>query len=303
MRRRQQRRQRTRRVLVLSLAAVVVVAIAVGSYLVGGALQGPNSNLIAKPVSASLASTLFSLANAPYGQRNSSYVSQFKTPNGLPITSGSSPIVLYIGAEYCPYCASQRWPLILALMRFGNFSGLSYMESSSTDVYANTATFSFRDVAYKSNYFVFEHYEYQDRTGSPLQTVPDNYTATWNQYGGGIPFIDLANKLVISGASFLPTHMVGLNWTQIAAQIGSGTALGVQIKQVANTFTSALCSVDGAQPPSVCTNPSITGLFLSFQAPPSVSSYAGTPTNAASTWANVQYRQILWITRTSMPTR
>jgi hypothetical protein len=150
MRRRQQRRQRTRRVLFLSVAAVIILAVAVGLYLLGSGIQGPNSDLIGKPVPASLASSLSSLANGPFGARNSSYVTQFKAQTGFPLTSGNLPIVLYIGAEYCPYCAQQRWPLMLALMRFGNFSGLSYTESSSTDVYANTATFSFRTAAYRA---------------------------------------------------------------------------------------------------------------------------------------------------------
>ena len=34
------------------------------------------------------------------------------------------PEVLYLGAEYCPYCAAQRWTTIIALSRFGTWSGL-----------------------------------------------------------------------------------------------------------------------------------------------------------------------------------
>jgi len=32
--------------------------------------------------------------------------------------------VVYIGAEYCPYCAVERWPLIVALNRFGTLTNL-----------------------------------------------------------------------------------------------------------------------------------------------------------------------------------
>jgi hypothetical protein len=32
--------------------------------------------------------------------------------------------MLYIGAEYCPYCAAERWPLVMALSKFGTFSNL-----------------------------------------------------------------------------------------------------------------------------------------------------------------------------------
>jgi len=43
--------------------------------------------------------------------------------NQPPLTGTSSsgktlPLVLYVGAEYCPYCAAQRWSTIIALSRF-----------------------------------------------------------------------------------------------------------------------------------------------------------------------------------------
>ena len=50
------------------------------------------------------------------------------------------PEIFYYGAEYCPYCAAERWPIIIALSRFGTFSGLTTTTSSSTDVYPNTVT-------------------------------------------------------------------------------------------------------------------------------------------------------------------
>jgi hypothetical protein len=63
-----------------------------------------------------------------------------------PITESAStgaPTVLFIGAEFCPYCAAERWSLINALGRFGTFSGLKTTYSSSTDVFPDTPTFSF----------------------------------------------------------------------------------------------------------------------------------------------------------------
>ena len=81
--------------------------------------------------------------------------SYFGTVNGTPLTSGGKPEVLYLGGEYCPYCAAQRWAMINALSRFGTFSGLTTTHSSSTDVDANTPTWTFYKSTYKSNYLVF----------------------------------------------------------------------------------------------------------------------------------------------------
>ena len=39
------------------------------------------------------------------------------------------PVILYEGGEFCPYCAAQRWSIIVALSRFGTFSDLGNMSS------------------------------------------------------------------------------------------------------------------------------------------------------------------------------
>ena len=40
------------------------------------------------------------------------------------------PEVLYVGAEFCPFCGAERWPLIVALSRFGHFTTLTNMQSA-----------------------------------------------------------------------------------------------------------------------------------------------------------------------------
>ena len=38
----------------------------------------------------------------------------------LPATDGK-PLVVFVGAEYCPYCAAERWVMVMWLSRFGTF--------------------------------------------------------------------------------------------------------------------------------------------------------------------------------------
>ena len=45
-----------------------------------------------------------------------------KPVTGPALTSGGKPEMLYIGAEWCPYCAAERWAMAVALRRFGTFS-------------------------------------------------------------------------------------------------------------------------------------------------------------------------------------
>src|ERR1700689_2716212 len=87
------------------------------------------------------------------------------TKGNLPVLmSGGKPEVLYVGAEYCPYCAAERWAMTAALSRFGTFSGLHFIHSSSTDVYANTPTLSFYKSTYTSKYLSFEPVEWYSGT-------------------------------------------------------------------------------------------------------------------------------------------
>src|ERR1039458_3037960 len=45
------------------------------------------------------------------------------SPAALTGSSGK-PEVFYLGAEFCPYCAAERWSVVIALSRFGKFSNL-----------------------------------------------------------------------------------------------------------------------------------------------------------------------------------
>jgi hypothetical protein len=60
--------------------------------------------------------------------------------SGPALTSEGEPELLYVGANFCPFCAAERWPMIIVLSRFGTFSGLSTTRSSTTDEYPGTAT-------------------------------------------------------------------------------------------------------------------------------------------------------------------
>ena len=62
--------------------------------------------------------------------------------------------MLYMGAEYCPYCAAERWAMVVALSRFGTFSGLSTVHSASTerDDLPEQPTWTFASSTYTSKY-------------------------------------------------------------------------------------------------------------------------------------------------------
>jgi thiol-disulfide isomerase/thioredoxin len=187
-----------------------------------------------------------------------------------PLTKNGKPEVLYMGAEYCPYCAATRWPLVVALSRFGTFSGLKATHSSSTDVYPNTATFSFYGSSYKSKYLSFVPVE-MNKNKAVNGTYPTLQVPTKQQAGllakydsppyvpqadqDGIPFIDFANQYLLSGTLYNPQVLQGLSMGTIAGSLSLPTsAQGRAIDASANYLTATICEITHNRPASVCSS-------------------------------------------------
>ncbi|MCL4372205.1 DUF929 domain-containing protein [Candidatus Marsarchaeota archaeon] len=176
------------------------------------------------------------------------------------LSSSGKPEVLYIGADYCPFCAITRWGMIIAFMRFGNFSDLHYMTSSATDYSPNTATFTFYNSSYHSSYFSFVPVETLTNTYKTLQPLTANQTAIIDYFdvNGSIPFIDFANKTVQIGAESSPEVINPggtnpYNWSYVISELNNpNSAIAQGIIGEANMYTAQICSIDGGKPASVC---------------------------------------------------
>ena len=192
-------------------------------------------------------------------------VTPYPSPvNGKNVTMvNGKPAVIYVGADYCPYCALTRWGLIIALMRFGTFNSLHYMLSSSTDKFPSTPTFTFYNSSYSSGMISFLPAEIADRSGAPLQTMSglQNAAAVAYDAGGGVPFIDFGNKSVEVGipGSISPGFLDGKSWAQIIAQIQQpNTTISQTVMGQANIFTAEICEINNFTPSSVCSQPYVT---------------------------------------------
>lgn len=183
---------------------------------------------------------------------------------GSPLTDGTGkPIVFYYGAEFCPFCAAERWPLVIALSRFGTFAGLKATTSSSSDAYPNTPTFTFRSASYTSAYIVFQAVEASDRNHDPLQTPSSDQQAILTRYDptGTIPFIDFANRYQLPKASYQPDVMVGMSQLSFARALQDPQSAQAQaILGSANLLTAAICQTTANQPAAVCTGAAIQSI-------------------------------------------
>jgi thiol-disulfide isomerase/thioredoxin len=270
--------------IAVGLVVVVVVALVIVKVATGGTTTPPGKTTF-QPVSPAVFSELTTIPSSVFNTVGvTSPIAAVTPPQpiakqpALTATGASGetlPEVLYMGAEYCPYCAAQRWATIIALSRFGTFSNLGNISSYSGDVYPNTPSFTFLKAKYTSKYLVFKSVEmytnYIDPTTSyyaKLQTPTTNEEAELTKYDsskyiaglpaaddGSIPFITFANKFLVAGASYSPTTLAGSTRDSIAGALDNATSPITQaIISSANYQTAALCTMTGQQPGNVCTS-------------------------------------------------
>jgi len=258
------RRERSRKLAVrigIPLAAIVVIAVAFGvvANLPRGGSGATASGSSASQVLAKVTSVPASTLKAVGAGAATIGPTAVSAPA---LTKDGKPHVVYIGADYCPFCAAERWPMAVALSRFGTFSGVGLTSSSSTDVYPNTATLSFYKSTYTSDYVSFTGRETEDRSGKPLdpmtaseQKLLTKYDAPpYTKSAGSIPFVDIAGKYLINGASYDPTVLKGKTHAQIAAALSDpDSTIAQNIDGVANAITAAICTTTDQQPAKVCT--------------------------------------------------
>jgi hypothetical protein len=269
---------RKRRLWLAGGSIVAVIAVVVAFVLAssnGGSSSPAPGSTAAAPTGADAASVVAQLTSVPASvldQVGAGTTAANPTSiTGPALTSAGKPEVLYIGAEYCPYCAAERWALIVALSRFGTFSGLAPIRSAAKDgaghaePYPLTPTWTFAKSTFASSYVTFTPVEgytnIPDKaTGfyTVLQTPTAAQQALLNKYDaayqGAIPFIDYGNKFLSVGASYNPAILSGLTWAQIANDLHDPTStVAKSVLGTANFATAAICSLTGNQPASACT--------------------------------------------------
>jgi Domain of unknown function (DUF929) len=263
-----------------SILAVIIVVIAFVLIKQNGS-GSPSANVGSSgPTGAALTSVINETTSVPPATLDSvgsggSQVSAGPVKisgNQPPLTSGGKPEMLYMGAEYCPYCAAERWSMVVALSRFGSFTGLGTTHSSSSDIYPNTSTYTFANANYTSKYLTFSHVEMETNIPdgnsgyTTLQTPTSAQDALLTKYdtatyypglqqAGSIPFIDFGNKYLIIGSSYSPQVLAGKTWAQIAAALKTPSSpIAQAVDGTANYITAAICAMTNNQPASACTS-------------------------------------------------
>ena len=265
--------------VVVVVATLVVIKVSTGSTATGTSSYQPTD-----------ATTVAELTTIPASIFNTVGITSPVAPvtapqvlKGQPALTGTSstgaklPEVFYLGAEYCPFCAAQRWSTIIALSRFGTWSGLGNVASSTHagEFAPGTPTFTFVKAKYKSKLLTFASVEQYDNIFntalnfySPLQKPKGAEKANFTKYDTSkfikgitaqqnysIPYMTFANKFLVAGASFSPLTLANLSRGTIAKGLSDPTSpVTDAIIASANYQTAALCNVTKNVPAKVCTS-------------------------------------------------
>ncbi|MGH3200643.1 MAG: DUF929 family protein [Streptosporangiaceae bacterium] len=276
----ERRSEKRRRILIASGSVVVVLAIVLVFVIVKLNGGKPSSNSAAGlsngPTGSALVPVVDKVTSVPasaldtVGEGGGAVTGKPSTISGSPLTVNGKPEMFYLGAEYCPYCAAERWAMIVALSRFGTFKGLATVHSAVANGAGNaepdpdTPTWTFLHATYSSPYLAFSSVEETTNIPDPstgtytlLQTPTKAQQALVTKYdgsGGSIPFIDFGNKYVISGVSYDPGVLDGKSWTTIASDLSNPSSPVAQaVDGTANYITAAICKMTNNTPASACT--------------------------------------------------
>lgn len=280
----QQRAERRNRILfatgsVVLVVAIVAVLVAVkvlhhsspsssSTASAGGVSGTPLPASVSRQVTGVPAAVLNSVGagSVPAFLAQSGQQHAVTSINGAALTSNGKPEMLYIGAEFCPYCAAMRWSMAVALSRFGTLSQpLRGIHSSSTDVDPSTPTLTFYKTTYQSKYLAFTPVENETVDHAPLQRTTAQQQAVWSKYdANSYPFIDIGGKYMVT-LLYDPAVLHGMTWSQVAAALHDPSSpVAKSANGAANYLTAAICKTTGNSAASVCSQPAVKSLQGQF---------------------------------------
>lgn len=244
---------------------VAVAALIIGLFVFGGSDDTERGNASAGSIEkvTSVPAETLAAVGVPAQPSNVNALPA-DTP---PVEQNGKPVVLYVGAEYCPFCAVERWPVVVALSRFGTFAGLESTTSGGPpETLPNTPTVTFAGSSYASDHVEFSSVETADRNGNDLETPTDLQQQLFSTYNvdavtgstGAIPFVMIGNRYAWAGSQYDPAVLDGKDFDQIANALANpDTEISQAINGTANYITAMICQLTDGQPKDVCSTDTI----------------------------------------------
>jgi Domain of unknown function (DUF929) len=265
----------------VALGLIVVAIILVGVLVVVRNADQTDTTSDTETITLAPTSMLTTLAHIPHSVSAAVGVASPNNPVTPPTATGNTsvwetsgagagarPVVFFYGAEFAPYAAAERWPVVVALSRFGSFSQLGLMQSSTSVAFSDTNSFTFWHAKYSSVWIDLqtdERYSALNPTGTGFTSLQEPTArqaasvAVYDSSTQTFPLLDIANHYVLAGSSFSPSVLGGLSQAEIVTDLAIPSSPVTQaIMASANEITAAICTVTGQRPATVCATRGVT---------------------------------------------
>ena len=183
------------------------------------------------------------------------------------LVEAGKPVLFFMGGQFCPFCAADRWAFVKATSRFGTWTNLRALRSQGgVDGFTSLPTYNLVGAHYRSDLVSLRHKEVADVSGNALESLDGFEGRLVNSYdpGGSIPFTVAGGSSgqYTVGLAFSPGLLRGQSFDQLRKALAAGVHNPTvrAIDAAANAMTALLCKLTGGKPAAVCSVPSITAL-------------------------------------------
>jgi Domain of unknown function (DUF929). len=126
-------------------------------------------------------------------------------------------VILFIGAEACPFCAAESWSIVSALSQYGTWNGLSPIISNATDSIPKVPGYTFANATLESSQVSFVEVELTTTSwDQKLQSLNSSESQLYKEYdpNGLIPFLLIGGMYLHIGSAVSPYLISNMDWDQ-----------------------------------------------------------------------------------------
>jgi thiol-disulfide isomerase/thioredoxin len=194
--------------------------------------------------------------------KHAKVIGRFSEVSKETIKRNGKLFIFFMGAEYCPYCAAERWAIVRALSKYGQWSGLKQTMSAARDEpFLNLPTYDLTEATYSSPNIEFVSREIKDREFKPLQKLlkTDEKLVRKCNPEKTIPFLLIGGRFMQVEAGFSPKIFIGHTFRQTETELKKiESDIRKTIDDEASIISALMCVV--GLPAELCKETGIAGL-------------------------------------------
>jgi len=200
--------------------------------------------------------------------RPTKIIGKFVEVSDEPVKHDGKLSVFFMGAEHDPFCAAERWAVVRALQKFGQWEGLKQTMSAARDEpFLNLPTYDFTEATYTSSHIEFMARELRDREFKPLQKLLKTEERLVRKFNPEkeIPFLLVGGRFMQIGAGFTPKIFIGHTFRQTETELKKAESeIRKTIDAEGNIVAALLCA--SGLPPELCKETGVAELVTQAKA-------------------------------------